>query len=43
MGTILVAILILYPLQDAPAAIIIEVGINIGQRDTVGVQKTLEQ
>ena len=43
MGTVLVTILVLYPLQHLTTAIVVEVGIDIGQRDTVGVQETLKQ
>ncbi len=43
MRTIVVPILILHPFEHAPAAVVIEVGINIGQRDTVGIEETLKQ
>ena len=43
VGAVLVTVLVLYPLQHAASAIVVEVGIDIGQRDTVGVQETLEQ
>ena len=36
-------VLVHNPLQHLAAAIVVEVGIDIGQRDTVGVQETLEQ
>ena len=36
-------ILVRHPTQHLPPTIIIEVGINIGQRDTVRIQETLEQ
>ena len=43
MGTVLVSVLIHYPLQHLASSIVLEVGIDIRQRDTVGVQETLEQ
>ena len=43
MRAVLVAVLVLHPLQHSSSSIVIEVGIDIGQRDTVGVQETLEQ
>ena len=43
MRTVLVAVLVLHPLQHSSSAIVIEVGIYIRQRDAVGVQETLEQ
>ena len=43
MCTILVTILVLDPLQHTTAAVVVEVSINIGQRDTVGIEETLEQ
>ena len=36
-------ILLLYPFDNAGTSIVVEVGINIGQRDTVGVEETFEQ
>ena len=36
-------ILVLHPLDDARTTVIVEVGIDIRQRDTVGVQETFEQ
>ena len=43
VGAVLVTVLVLDPLQHTAAAVVVEVGIDIGQRDTVGVQETLEQ
>ena len=43
MRTVLVAILVHHPFQHLPPAIIIKVGVDIGQGDTVGIQETLEQ
>ena len=40
---LVVSVLIFYPFQHAPASVIVEVGINIGQRDTVGVKETFEK
>ena len=37
------AVLILHPFDDACTAVVVEVGIDIGQRDTVGIEKTFEQ
>ena len=37
------AIFILHPFDDASTSIIVEVGIDIGQRDAVGVEETFEQ
>lgn len=43
MGTILVSILIHHPSQHLASTIVIEVGINIRQVDTVRIQETLKQ
>ena len=43
MGTVLMPVLVLHPFQHSPAAVIVEVGIDIRQGDTVGIQETLEQ
>ena len=43
MCTVLVTIFVHHPLQHLTATIVIEVGINIGQRDTVWIQETLKQ
>ena len=43
MGAVLVPVLVLHPLQHAATAVIVEVGVYIGQGDTVGVQESLEQ
>ena len=43
MGTILMAVFVFHPLQHTATAVVIEVGIDIGQRDTVRVQETLKQ
>ena len=40
---VLVSVLIHYPLQHLSATVVIEVGIDIRQRDTVGVKETLKQ
>ena len=37
------AILVHNPLQHLSSAVVIEVGIDIRQRDTVGVEETFEQ
>ena len=37
------AVLVHHPLQHAAAAVVVEVGIDIGQRDTVWVEETLKQ
>ena len=43
MCAVLVAILLFHPLQHASASVVVEVSIDIGQGDTVGVEETLEQ
>ena len=43
VGAVLVPILVHDPPQHFAAAIIVKVGVNIRQRDTVGVEETLEQ
>ena len=43
MGTILVTILIFHPFQHLTAPIVIEVGIDIRERDTVRIEETLKQ
>ena len=43
MGTILMTVFILYPFQHSSTSVIIEVGINIRQRDTVWIEETLKQ
>ena len=43
MRTVLMTVLILHPFQHLAAAVIVEVGIDIRQRDTVGIQETLKQ
>ena len=43
MRHLLLAILLRHPVEHTTTAIIIEVDIDIGQRDTVGIQETLEQ
>ena len=43
MGHLVVPILVLHPLQHTATAVVIEVGVDIGQRDTVGVEEALEQ
>ena len=43
MGTVLVTILVLHPFQDTATSVVIEVRINIRQRDTVRIQETLKQ
>ena len=39
----LCAVFIRYPAKHFPATVIVEVGIDIGERDTVRIQETLEQ
>ena len=41
--TILMSVLVLHPLQHTAAAVVVEIGINIRQGDTVGIEETLEQ
>ena len=43
MRHLLLSVFLGYPVQDPTAAIIVEVHINIGQRNTVGVQETFEK
>ena len=43
VGTVLVAVFVFHPFQHTASSVVVEVGIDIGQRDTVGVQETLEQ
>ena len=43
MGAVLVAILVHHPPQHLSSAVVVEVGIDIGQVDTVGIQETLKQ
>ena len=43
MSTVLVPVLIFYPLQHLTSTIVIEVGIDIRQRDTVRIQETFKQ
>ena len=43
MRTVLVSVFIHHPFQHLATAVVVEVGINIGQRDTVRIQETLEQ
>ena len=43
VGTVLMTILIFHPFQHASTTIVIKVGIDIGQRDTVWIQETLKQ
>ena len=43
MRAVLVAVLIHNPFQHLSASVVIKVGINIRQRDTVRVQETLKQ
>ena len=43
VGTVLMTVLIHYPAQDLASSIIIKVGIDIRQVDTVRVQETLKQ
>ena len=43
MRAVLVAVFVLHPFKHLSAPVIVEVGIDIGQGDTVGVKETLEQ
>ena len=43
MCHVVLAVFLCHPVQHAAAAIIVEVHVNIGQRDTVGVEETLKQ
>ncbi len=43
MRHFLLAVFLRYPVEHAAAAVVVEVDIDIGQRDTVGVQESLEQ
>ena len=43
MGTVLVTVLIFHPFQHLAAPVVVEVGIDIRERDTVGVEETLKQ
>ncbi len=43
MGTVLVPVLVHHPTQHLATSVIVEVGINIREVDTVGIQETLEQ
>ena len=40
---LLLAVFLRHPVQHASAAVVIEIHVDIGQRDAVGVQETLEQ
>ena len=40
---LLLAVFLRHPVQDPSAAVVVEVDVNIGERNTVGVQETLEQ
>ena len=43
MGAVLGTVFVLNPFQHTTAAIVVEVGIDIGEGDTVGVEETLKQ
>ena len=43
MRHLVVSVLVLHPLEHLAASVVVEVGIDIGERDTVGVEKTFEQ
>ena len=43
MGDLLLAVLLCHPVKHTAAAVVIEVDIYIGQRNTVGIEETLEQ
>ena len=43
MRHLLLAVFLRHPVQDPSAAVVVEVDVNIGERNTVGVQETLEQ
>ena len=43
MGAVVMAIFVFHPFEHPSATIIVEVGIDIWQRDTVGIEETLKQ
>ena len=43
MRHVVLAVFLCHPVQHAAAAIIVKVHVNIGQRDTVGVEETLKK
>ena len=43
VGAVLVAVFVHHPLQHLAAAVVVEVGVDIRQGDTVGVEEALEQ
>ena len=43
VGTVLVAVFVFHPFQHPSASVVVEVGIDIRQRNTVGIEETLEQ
>ena len=43
VGDLLLAVLLRHPVEHATAAVVVEIDVDIGQRDTVGIQETLEQ
>ena len=43
MGTVLMAVFVFHPFQHTTATVVVEVGIDIRQRDTVWIEETLKQ
>ena len=43
MRDLFLAVFLRHPVQDASASVVVEVNVDIGERDTVGIQETLEQ
>ena len=43
VGAVLMSVFVHHPLQHASSSVVIEVGIDIRQRDTVRIEETLEQ
>ena len=43
MGTVLVTVFVFYPFQHPTSSVIVEVGIDIRERDTVRIEETLKQ
>ena len=42
MGTVLMSVFVLHPLKHPASSVVVEIGIDIGQGDTVGIEETLE-
>ena len=43
MRHLVVTVLVLHPLEHLTASVVVEVGIDIGERDTVGIEETFEK